>query len=95
MRTRKAATTLGDRLRTFRKLQGLTAEHVAERAGISRTTLRHVENGDTGVSLGTFLEVSRVLGVLEFVVDGTNPYETALGQALAEQNLELPKRVRR
>lgn len=95
LKTRRTAATLGEHLRTFRKLQGLTAEQVAERAGISRTTLRNIENGDTGVSLGGFLEVCRVLGVIDFVLDGMNPYETALGQALAEQNLELPRRVRR
>ena len=32
---------------------------------------------------------------LDFVVAGMNPYETALGQALAERNLEPPRRVRR
>ena len=93
-RTRRAAGQFGDHLRTFRKLQGLTAEQVAERANISRNSLRQIETGGTGVSFGNVLEVCRVLGVLDFVLDGMNPYETALGQALARKNLELPKRVR-
>lgn len=94
-KARRTARTLGEYLTTFRRLQGLTAEQVADRAGITRNTLRKLERGDASVGLDVFLEVSRVLGVLDFVVAGMNPYETALGQALAEQNLNLPRRVRR
>jgi transcriptional regulator with XRE-family HTH domain len=94
-KARRTARTLGEYLNTFRRLQGLTAEQVADRAGITRNTLRKLEQGDATVGLDVFLEVSRVLGVIDFVVAGMNPYETALGQSLAEQNLELPRRVRR
>jgi transcriptional regulator with XRE-family HTH domain len=94
-KARRTAQTLGEYLTTFRRLQGLTAAQVADRAGITRNTLRKIEQGDATVGLDVFLEVCRVLGILDFVVAGMNPYETALGQALAEQNLELPQRVRR
>lgn len=94
-KARRTARTLGKHVSTFRRLQGLTAEQVADRAGITRNTLRRLEQGEATVGLDVFLEVCRVLGILDFVVAGTNPYETALGQSLAEQNLELPKRVRR
>ncbi|WP_426565456.1 helix-turn-helix domain-containing protein [Angustibacter sp. McL0619] len=93
-KARRTAHTLGEYLTTFRRLQGLTAAQVADRAGITRLTLRRLEHGEATVGLDVFLEVCRVLGILDFVVAGMNPYETALGQALAEQNLELPKRVR-
>jgi transcriptional regulator with XRE-family HTH domain len=85
-RARRAAHTLGQYIRTFRRLQGLTAEQVADRAGITRTTLRRLEQGETSVGLDVFLEVCRVLGILDFVLDGMNPYETALGPCLAEQH---------
>lgn len=94
-RSRRTARTLGEHVSTFRRLQGLTAEQVADRAGISRNTLRKLERGEATIGLDVFLEVCRVLGILDFVLVGMNPYETALGQALAQQNLELPKRVRR
>lgn len=94
-KARRTARTLGDYVTTFRRLQGLTAEQVADRAGISRNTLRKLEHGEATVGLDVFLEVCRVLGALDFVIAGMNPYETALGQSLAEKNLELPKRVRR
>lgn len=93
-RSQRTARTLGEYLSTFRRLQGLTAVQVADRAGINRETLRRLEHGDASVGLDVFLEVCRVLGALDFVLEGMNPYETALGQALAEQNLPLPRRVR-
>lgn len=94
-KARRTARTLGEHVSTFRRLQGLTAEQLADRAGITRNTLRRLEHGEATVGLDVFLEVCRVLGILDFVVAGMNPYETALGQSLAEQNLKLPKRVRR
>ena len=41
----------------------------------------------------TYLNVLRVLGQLDQVVDAINPYETDLGRARADQR--LPERVRR
>lgn len=92
-RTRRAATRLGEHLTVWRKLQGLTAEQVAERADIARSTLRRLENGATSVTLETYLNVARVLGQLDRAVDAIDPYETDLGRARADEL--LPKRVRR
>jgi len=92
VRVTSAARTIGDQLVTWRKLQGLTAQQVAERAGISRTTLRRVETGDTGVGVQAFLSVARALGVLDAVVRATDPYESDLGRARADEI--LPQRVR-
>ena len=93
VRVRTAAETIGGQLVAWRKLQGLTAEQLADRAGIARATLRRVETGDPGVSFAAFLGVARALGVLEPVVTATDPYETDLGRARADEI--LPKRVRR
>ena len=92
-RTRKAATDVGDHLRTWRKLQGLTAEQVAERAGVTRQTVGRLERGELTVGLDVFLNVARALGLLDAIVMATDPYETALGRARADET--LPKRVRR
>ena len=75
-RTARAARQLGEHVTVWRKLQGLTAEQVADRAGISRTTLRRLEHGDPGVRLETFLDVVRVLGAVDRLVtflDGSPP----------------------
>jgi transcriptional regulator with XRE-family HTH domain len=89
----KDAAEVGDNIRIWRKLLGLTAQQVAERAGISRVTYSKIENGDTGVSFGTMLKVFRSLAILEKVKTATDPYETDLGRARAD--LLLPQRVRR
>lgn len=54
---------LGDRLKRLRKAQGLGTVAMAQRAGISRTTLSAVESGDPGPSIGTYLRVMSILGV--------------------------------
>lgn len=92
-RTQRAAVQIGEHLTTWRKLLGLTAEQVADRAGISRTTLRRLEAGKTGVSFETVLDVARSLGQLDRLVEALDPYETDLGRARA--HLQLPQRVRR
>ena len=93
LRVAAAAGDIGEQFVVWRKLLGLTAGQVAERAGISRNTLRRIETGDTGVGLQAFLGVARALGVLAAVVTATDPYETDLGRARADEL--LPKRVRR
>ncbi|MFC9690310.1 helix-turn-helix domain-containing protein [Kribbella sp. NPDC056951] len=91
-RTRLSAQRIGAHLTTWRKLQSLTAEQVADRAGISRDTLRRLEKGETTVGFAVFLNVARVLGTLDRVVDALDPYETDIGRARADTT--LPKRVR-
>ncbi|WP_033293758.1 helix-turn-helix domain-containing protein [Amycolatopsis jejuensis] len=92
-KTHRAATLIGEHVVTWRKLRGLTAEQVCQRAGISRPTLRKVETGDPTVTVETFLNVLRALGRLDSVVDALDPYETEFGRARADQL--LPDRVRR
>lgn len=92
-RVQAAAKSIGEQFVAWRKLQGLTAVQVSERAGISRTTLRRIEAGDSGVGMQAFLSVARALGVLEALVTAMDPYETDLGRARADE--ALPKRVRR
>ncbi len=89
----EAAASIGDNLTIWRKLLNLTADQVADRAGIARGTLARIEHGDGGASLAAFLSVARALGQLDRIVDATDPYETDLGRARADQM--LPKRVRR
>lgn len=56
-------TTLGERLRLARLRRKLSNAAVAQRAGISRTTLYKVEAGDAGATLGSYIRVLAVLGL--------------------------------
>ncbi len=60
---RQLLLQLGDRLKRLRKAQGLGTVDMAQRVGISRTTLSAVESGDPGPSIGTYLRVMSVLGI--------------------------------
>lgn len=56
-------TALGERLRLARLRRKLSNAVVAQRAGISRTTLYKVEAGDPGATLGSYVRVLAVLGL--------------------------------
>jgi transcriptional regulator with XRE-family HTH domain len=53
----------GDRLRLARLRRRLPAKQVAERAGMSPMTLRGLERGGSGVTMGAYLAVMQVLGI--------------------------------
>jgi transcriptional regulator with XRE-family HTH domain len=55
--------SLGERLRLARLRRKLSNAVVAQRAGISRTTLYKVEAGDPGATLGSYVRVLAVLGL--------------------------------
>lgn len=53
----------GERLRLARLRRRLSAKQVAERAGMSPMTLRSLERGGAGVTMGAYLAVMQVLGI--------------------------------
>lgn len=77
---------------TWRKLLGLTVAQVAERAGVSRGTVRRLEAGTGNVSLTNSMLIVRSLGMLEKFAEVLDPYATDLGRLRSEQ--KLPERVR-
>jgi transcriptional regulator with XRE-family HTH domain len=52
---------LGERLRLARLRRAFSAETVCTRANISRPTLTKIEKGDASVTMGSYLQVLRVL----------------------------------
>ena len=91
-KVRRAGEEIGEDFAAWRKILGLTAEQVAERAGISRGTLRRLERGDATVGFHVVLRVARGLGVLETLTEALDPLRTDLGRARA--GLIDRKRVR-
>ncbi len=59
----KILDQLGENIKLARKRRKFTAVQVAERASINRTTLYHIEKGNSSVSIGAYFNVLRVLGL--------------------------------
>mgnify|MGYP001188165070 CR=1 FL=1 len=55
--------TLGENIKLARLRRKITTEMLAERAGISRVTLRKAENGDSNVTLGIYAKILFSLGL--------------------------------
>jgi DNA-binding XRE family transcriptional regulator len=91
--TLEAAKLLGASVRVGRRRRRWTVAELAERAGVSETTMLKVERGDPGVRLGTAFEAAALVGAPLFAEDGSR---RALEAARLEDRLAvLPQRVRR
>ncbi|MGM7699098.1 helix-turn-helix domain-containing protein [Microbacterium sp. A84] len=88
---KRSMRTIGQNLTNQRKLLGLTAKMVAERAGTTQPTISKLENGE-GTTLDITLRVMRVLGLMDGVVAATDPFATERGRLMIDE--KLPKRVR-
>lgn len=89
---RRTLRKLGRDIHDARRRRGLPAEIVAERAFMSRPTLRRIENGNHGVSMGAYAAVLQALGLLNGVGELAAPAQDEIGLATAAEY--LPKRVR-
>jgi transcriptional regulator with XRE-family HTH domain len=87
----RALRLLGEHVSNWRKLNRLTAAQVAERANISRETLRAIEQGRGTASTENLLRVLRIIGIMDSVV-AADPYQTDVGRLRMDEI--LPKRVR-
>ncbi len=91
--SRDAAALLGALIREMRTERKLTAQELADRAGISRGMLQRIEKGNLKCEIGAVFEVAAIVGVKLFDAD-----ESALTKHLrqTEEKLALlPKSVRR
>jgi len=89
---RQAAELLGSQVREARIERRWTVRELAERAGVSTSTLQKVERGDPSVTLGVALDVASLVGVPLFTED-----RPGLARELARRRDRLallPQRVR-
>jgi transcriptional regulator with XRE-family HTH domain len=90
-KTQSILTQMGEQIRLARLRRHLTAELVAERAGISRVTLSNIEKGSPSVAIGSYAAVLHALNGMDkdlLLV----AKDDELGRKL--QDLELPTRRR-
>ncbi len=90
-KTAKILSEFGENIKLARLRRKLSTAQVAERAGITRTTLWSIEKGSPAVALGFYAQVLFVLGLekdlLKVAVDD------ALGRRLQDANLLVKERA--
>ena len=91
--SRNATALLGGLIREARIERKLTAQEVADRAGISRGLLQRIEKGDLKCEIGAVFEVATIVGIKLFDAE-----ETTLSRHLHQTRDKLallPKSVRK
>lgn len=79
---------IGDKLRRWRMVRELPAAIVAERAGISASTLRALERGESaGTGLAALVSVVNVLGIKQPFIESLEPLNTDIGRIRADRML--------
>ena len=89
---RKTARELGINLRVARKRRRMLQGDLAQKAGVGEKTIRRLEKGDDGVSVGNVLSVLWALGLLPTARALANPDTDEHGKTL--ELARLPERVR-
>ena len=89
--TENILKTMGEQIKTARLRRKLSATLVAERAGVSRSTLWKVENGNPSVAIGIYAAVLHALNNMDkdlLKIAG----DDELGRKL--QDIELLRKVK-
>lgn len=81
---------MGEKIKLARLRRNLSAGQVAERAGISRTTVHSIENGKETVSIGAYMSVMAVLNLEKDFLQLAN--DDLLGRKLQDINMITRKR---
>jgi transcriptional regulator with XRE-family HTH domain len=82
---------LGEEIKLARLRRKLNTEQVAERAGISRSTLWQIEKGMPSVAIGSYLQVLFVFGLEKNFLNIAN--DDVLGRKLQDAEILVKKRA--
>ncbi len=88
----KALHKMGQDISDARRRRRIDMKLMAERAGISRSTLTKIEKGDPTTSFGNYATVLFALGMTARISDLVDANHDLTGRQLEEEN--LPKRIR-
>lgn len=88
----RALQKLARDLSLARRRRRLSQAALAERSGVSLSTIRRLENGDTGCSLEHLARILQVLGEVERLEGLIDSGVDAVGLLLMDE--ELPKKIR-
>ncbi len=89
-KTARILTEVGENIKLARLRRNLTAGQLAERAGITRTTLWNIEKGSPSVNFGAYTQVLFVLGLERDLLKVASDDE--LGKKLQDAEMLIKKR---
>jgi len=89
----EALVSIGAAVRTARARRRQSAKDLADRMDVSLPTLRRLERGDSGVSIGAFATALWALGMLSPLCDAIAPENDR--EAAELETARLPQRIRR
>ena len=84
---------MGEMILLHRKERKMTAQDLADRSGISRTTLYKIEKGDMKCEIGLVFEVAALVGVKLFETEVTAI--DMLRESIENKIALLPSRIRK
>ena len=91
--SQKAVNLLGEMILLHRKKRKMTTQDLADRAGISRTTLYKIEKGDMKCEIGLVFEVAVLVGIKLFETRLTTI--DSLHESIENKIALLPDRIRK
>lgn len=87
----KILSQLGEDIKLARLRRKLSTKQIAERAGISRSTLWLIEKGTPNVAMGAYLQVLFVMGLEKNMLLLAN--DDLLGRKIQDADLLVKKRA--
>ena len=92
--TAEILSRMGEQIRLARLRRNLSVELVAERADISRSTLRKVEKGDPSVAIGIYAAVLHALNNMDTDLLLVAK-DDVMGRTMQDLELSVRKRARK
>ena len=101
MNKEQAAQRMGQRITALRKMEGISQQELADRAGLTRQHIGRIENGElVNVAYVTIQQIAEALGMTVDIIDQrlsdlapmktlTEPMKGSLGEALNKKVTEV------
>jgi transcriptional regulator with XRE-family HTH domain len=80
-RRERLQVELGRNIGRWRRVNQMSATELADRASVTRATLRGIEAGSGTARVDSLLAVLIALGIGDTIVEATDPYSSVTGRA--------------
>jgi transcriptional regulator with XRE-family HTH domain len=88
VRQKRLLKEFGLHIKRWRKVNSQSASDIADRAAITRETLRNIENGTGTARMDSMMAVLAVMGIADTVVESANPYNSEVARTRIDEILK-------